>query len=629
MAFDVTPMGLWREIHAAEAERDKRLAVLSATIEAYTSPFWKSESGEISDALDYNPENHHYEFLRLHVPQILSGMPRAMIKSKRAAPHDAAHDLAKGLQHAANVWAVDTDLEYALLPCAFDFYLNHCVGLVRQQAHPYLALSDGGAAAEWPQFVRVSPRRFVRDPLALSRRECRFFGHMTVIDKDDLLATAEEEGQEGWDEEAIGALAEMRPDDGMREGRSDVPDRKEVTYYELWMPELETEGGAGYHGTILTLGVGTTSDGTTVQEFIREPRGFWGPPDGPYEVADQYVVPDEPYGLAGLVATEGEVRDLNSVVRGAILAGNSYKRLILVDDTDPDFVAKVSSGEFDLVLPVAGLGKDRVIAVEIGGITPQMIALIQDRRDRLDRVSGMSEARRGLVTGRGTATEVAEAAQSGDIAIAYDKRQWMRFVRGVFSKATWYIAHSKNVRIALNAESSRELGIETPPGGMAVYEGGDWDLKAGDWSAAQLEIEPLSMEYTSQAQLQQMALMAHQIKVADLQAMIQFPVVEFWRKEYERLGDMMNLPGFADEIETVVQMAAAMQGMQQQVAPPQYPSVRLGGGSGYVGRPGGSRAPQAAAPRAAAPRAAAQGAGSPLAGPRAGARARLSEGKGV
>ena len=305
-----------------------------------------------------------------------------------------------------------------LTDIAVDMCFNFGVALVTEEKNKTLRPNPGlqkTATPMWPVCTRIPQHRFFVDPVADTLEEARFIGHKWVRDKEDLLKMAEENEKEGWDAEAIEKMSVTSDNQELGRDEKDLPDREEVVCYEIYVPEITLEDSLGekhgFNGTIYTLAV-AVDDEDEKAAFIRKPRPYYGPRWGPYVLFGIYKVPNAIYPLSPLVAIEGQVEELNRHAESASQSAEQYKKLILVDNTDPKFSQRVKDSQDNYVIPVSGLEKARVVQAEIGGMTQQQLTYLQVARDRLDRNSGITDAQRGNIEGRGTATEVTVAAEA-------------------------------------------------------------------------------------------------------------------------------------------------------------------------------------------------------------------------
>jgi hypothetical protein len=268
-----------------------------------------------------------------------------------------------------------------------------------------------------------------------------------------------------------------------------------------------------------------------------------------------YYVPDGPFPLSPIMATTGQVNELNDHVRSASASAARYKRLVLVDSKNKKLVQDVKSQPHDFVVPVEGLDKDAVVQLELGGITNQQVSYIQMARERLDRNSGIHDAMRGNVTGNATATEVSIAEGSSTIRLAYIKNQFQEAVRKSLKAVGWYLHNDDRVSFPLGADAAASSGVEEP-----WFVGGS--SPDSPYSDLELEIESYSMERTTEALQQRRAMEAFQIIANVASAMPQMPFVN-WNSLLDKMGDALNMPDLSGLVDTEM-LAQMMQEQQQQ-----------------------------------------------------------------
>lgn len=582
MALSKKTDDLWLEIQYAEKVRDERLAIYESQLEGYHSPFFTSAFGEKSgDWKSYNPENHLYEFISYVVPLLVYSNPRVKLNARAYGMDRAVTELTYFL----NQWTVDNIYGEILTDVAHDYLFNFGCLLHTYEEHPTLKLEDGEPAMT-VKAERLSQRYVFRDPIASTQREMRFVGHKYPYDHEDLL---ELDASEGWDLDAIRDLnPSSGPDEKVYVGsagkKSLAPDRKQVLVYEIWIPEhQEGDTADGYNGRIYTFAAQPGSalqsgdyeaggGGSSGAVEIRKPRDFFGPSWGPYSFVDAYYVPDDTYGLAPAVAIEGQLRDLNKHARGISDMASRHKRVVLVDNTDPQFVSKLRDAENDLVIPISGLERNQVVPVEVGGITETSLAFYHHARDRVDRISGLTEAQKGQISGKGTATEAAIADRAADIRTDFLKLQFQRFVRASLKTVAWYAFKSEDIRHVVGPEAAEELGIQLEEGDRLMFRGGDYD-KFLDFEQLSLELEPMSMERVSEQQQKRMAVELLETLMNLAQTAVNLPGVLKTEQITDVIGQAFNLENLGDfiDFEAATQLGMAQLGAQSQPQPASRP----------------------------------------------------------
>ena len=554
--LNVNASSLLEEIRAAERLRDKHLSSFGEQVERFHGPYWKGDSMNA----DYSPENHYYEYISLMVPRLIFDNPRVRVSTRRPGSQKF---VAEAVRHALNRWAKDTSLRKVLRDTATDMLFNFSVVMTSEEVNKSLKPqmdTTGNSKPMWPTCTRIPQNKFFIDPASTGVHDARFVGHKWIRDHEDLMDLARDDKDAGWNLEAIENLKPTTDEKELGRPEKDLPDRDEVVCYEVWIPEIELEDSLGpeegFHGTIYTLGVvsGGDDDEEDRRAMIREPRPYYGPRWGPYTMFGVYKVPNAIYPLSPLMAIEGQVQDLNDHVLATSRSADQYKKLILVDNTDPKFAQRVKDAHDNYVIPVSGLEKQRVVQAEVGGMTAQQLSYIQTARERLDRNSGIHDAQRGNVEGRGTATEIQVATEASTVRMAYIRQQFTDAVEQLLRTVAWFFYYDDRVIIPLGEEGQRALGLEDP-----WLVGGDHDPESGaTFDDLELEIEPYSMARTTEGQHQQRVMQMYQLILQTAPLMPQMPFVN-WKELLYHLGDAMNYPEIGELIDTTM-----AQGMGEQ-----------------------------------------------------------------
>jgi hypothetical protein len=578
-------MGIWEEVHVAELDTKTRLRSWDDLVGKYVGPFFERNSAD--SEVRYDPENHAYEVVRFYLPQLVYSNPRVRCKSRMFGADRASLKF----QHTVNQWVADRYYgEFLLMPIA-DSLFGYGATLMTREPHPFLKLSSGQPAMTVAK-SRLSPHAFFSDPLATDREVSRYRGHFYARDKDEALEYAREHQQEGWNPDVISGMptgTEMERLHRPGQWRERL-DREELMFCEVWVPEVELgEPDDGYNGALYTLAVGVGDNGEAYAEFPRDPQPYFGPRWGPYTLFDIFPVPDRSARLAPLVATEGQARDWNRHARGVSNSAARYKRLILVDSDNPDLVEQVRDESHDEVIPVAGLEKDAVIPLEVGGITEQNIAYLEICKERVERVSGMSEAQRGQVEGSATATEAAIAAAAGDLGTEFVKLQIQRAVRRDLLGVAWHVNYDDEFRQALGPDAAEELGIQLAEGDIPVLEGGDPEVPFEELA---LELEPMSMERVTNAQNQRRLFEAFNMGLQLAQTKLTIPGFDA-DGFANAIGEAMNFPGLGEYIAGVPTAGTPEAQEAMQYMSPQ--AEALGGSLGIGSRNGGRKGTYGAA----------------------------------
>ena len=523
MALPVTAAHLRQEFDAGLRQTEAETKHIPAQVQRYVGKINSGtyESGEAYE--DFDPENHAFEYISLKQAKFAKS-PRWIVNSRRG-PEEEADALA--MKMALDRWSRDINFRERARQLYTDFCFADCVAVMEREPVPGSDEGTQTSVRKRPVFKRLSRKRFAKDPLAIALDECRWMGHESIRDKEDLLELARKNPEAGWNAKVIETLTE-----GVGEMRRDkdefrAPDRHEIRIREIWVPEHklpeDDKGWMGvpvkfrdkmFHGTIFTLGIG--KEDTT--DFVRDPRPFFGPRWGPYHVGAYLYVPDESSGLSAFKAVEGQVREANAVARGMRLSMEKRKNIVVVSAKDAHAASAIRD-ERDGGVAIVQVDDIRtaVLPIGLGGTDEQQLAYRQITKESLSQASGINDAKRGNVTGNATATENA-IAEAGDTArTTGEENQFDNFLVGVGRSAAWYIhyddeyvapvgngettyggppsAHGDEVRAAV-AQLTDAQGQPLPPEVQAEIVRGltdDDEWLKREFDDLEFEIEPGSM----------------------------------------------------------------------------------------------------------------------------------------
>ena len=571
--LDLTFDSIRREVESAERFRDTHLSSFRTMVEKYHGPGYRDDR---ADPYIDEPENFGHEYVSLVLPRIIHDTPKFRVKLG-----EPMLDLMIGrrLQIAINRWSRITKLRRTLERVATDMLFTYGVALTVSEPRPEVRRTDG-KEPYLPRIYRISPDRFFMDPAATHIEDARFMGHCYAMDRNDLIARAEDD--DTYDIEAIMSipsgtdLDEVRDDNGR-----DIEDRKELAVYEVWVPEADQSmaeqidellGPGMVNGTIYTFVKGR-SKSSKWDGYIRKPIPYFGPRNGPYTVFGVYTVPDDPYPLSPLMAIQSQTEDLNAHLTSVRSSAAAYKRLVMVDARNAKLAQDIKDRPHDYIILSESLDKDKVVNLEVGGITQQQVQYSQMAQDRLDRVSGIHDAMRGNIQGSATATEVAVAESSATMRMAHLKRQFQESVDDLARSVLWYMWHDDRVAFPLGREGAEAL-LEADP----KFTGG---VRMPGWEDLEVAVDAYSMERVSEALVQKRAMELLQITTSVAQGMMAMPFIK-WREILSVVGDSLNMPHLSDMIDQNAMMQMAQQQQAAQAAAMPEPS---GGPLNEMGEP--------------------------------------------
>jgi hypothetical protein len=537
----------------------------------------------------------------LLAPKIVFDNPRVRIKSKMQGPQAT---VAQSLESAVNRQIRDQDLRKPLLVVTVDAMFRWGVILTTLETDTARGPMDylQGEMPRKPMARRLSPRRFGWDPQAIDLSESRYYWHKWVEDKDALLERARTAPDEGWNADVIESIAAgAGKDDLHRPEVRDAVERNEIVGYELWIKDHRLEGAPGpedgFHGTIFTLAYNQSGE---TGDMIREPRPYYGPPWGPYTVFGIYPVPDETAPLSPTVAVKGSVDMLNAKVRAEHEMDMAYKRIGIISAKDPQLqsaIKKTKNGGI-AVANADEIAKNFVQA-EIGGATDQIRMAILGERARVSQYAGISDATRGAVSGAGTATENAIADQSSETRIGFIKQQIQDGARQVCSTFAWYDYYEDRILFPLGDEDAAALAqggapVEEAQGQPMIappeawYQGGEHQPGSGYcFQDLELDIEPYSMERTSEALQQARLATVLEYLTTTLPVLVQQPYVNV-EDVTNVVSNVLNMPDLAKLVNSQGVRMMQMIAVQGLLAPP-APAPE-----GKVGSQVGAQRPEAA-----------------------------------
>lgn len=521
-------------------------------------------------------ENHFFEYLSVMKPSIAYDNPRVRIRAGNPFVKDSfglisMGDMALGIQLGLNRWSIDTDLWSTLDDLATDYLYCWAVSMVTIADQP--GYQGVELVPQRPYMIRIPPHHFVIDPAALSNNPMqsngpRFMAHMWKADRDDLLKDKD------YDSKLVAKLSldqDLEKYNPQHSRGLDIPPRGEILAWDVWVPEHITTNKPEFNGTIFTIAIGNTPNGTTKKaQQIRKPRPAYCGPWGPYIMQGYMKVKDSPYPLSPLVAVAEQAEEVNAHTTAAAEDARAYKKFgygEAQNAADGDRIKSVGNGEFVLLDSIDGIGQ-----MELGGSSDTQQRYSDVARERLNRVSGMSDALRGEVSGNVTATESSIADSGTKIRISGVKVGFRKFVARSMRAASWFMFYGEDV-----VQSLGEEGIEH---GLTQFTGG---LHPGrehfNFFDLSLTVDPLSMEHTDQSILQRRIQLAYESLVSNAPAMVELPWIK-WREPVRALFESLNV-GEADDwidFNRLEQEQARMERMKQ-IQEAQAPYQDMQGGA--------------------------------------------------
>lgn len=616
-----------RELQAAKKVTKDRLCAWKDLVDGYAGPFH-------SDGVrQYNPENHAYEWVVNTLMQVVQDNPRCSLKSKRGGMYQL---YAEGMRAAVDQWCVNYELDN-FLRTGPGLNLNFARGIAYVDLEDHqskFAYQPGPKEDPYDQPVMpicrdVDPNDFVCDPTRDNPGDWMYSGHRTIWDKDELLEKAKADNEKdpgSWDlkvlEAAVSAIGSGDSDEARKR---DGIDRNEIVLWELWCPRLEVDGDYDpdlYHGAIVTLIDYAYQDSGGTYQYPRKPRAYYGPKEGPYALFDALKKPGDGWPVAPLVASKGQADELNAESRAITRGMDSWKRILIT--TDKELTKKLKAAPTDTVHTLsAGALKDSIVSMEVGGLSAEQLTAFQFRRERVDRVSGLTEAARGQASTGNTATADVIANAGAQIRMALLKAAVERGTRQLLYRVLWYIFHENQIAIFLGMQQVPQVDPETgepmlDEQGQPVmaeaelwHRGGPADARDA-FDSYEFELEPYSMERTSEGLMARQAAFLVQDFPQVAALMPQTPHVP-WEDWASAMADLLNMPSIKKLVngQVLQQLQALMLQMQMQPqtttgptskpqtaravpteSPKAPPTPTPGGGGRPTARPAGAQGPK-------------------------------------
>lgn len=510
MKYDVDTMV--REVESAKLQTKRALSHYRSMVEGFTGPWYGHDV-----VSEYEPENHAYQWVTTTMPQKVFDNPGWMVSTRKAKYQ--AH--ARMIEEFLNRWNVANDFQQFLSdgPARdMDFAMGIALVKFKDWKSGFKA-EDGEEPFVrdlMPTVERVSPEAFIWDPGADCQEKAMYMGHRTVWDRDELMRVAGEE--EGWDKAAIEDACKYTGEEDIERARKMLGlDRDEVVTWEIWCRG---------HG-IVTLFDPACQRKTG--KFPREKRDFYGPECGPYALFRGEKVPEKFFPLPPLVAVQGQSKDFNAVSNAVTREIEAFKEFIVTNDQK--LANKIATDDTLHVYHSATAKAENLWAGKVGGLSNEMMAAFEFKRQRLDSNSGMTEAQRGQTQTGATATADTIANTAAQLRMSGVKRSVEIGVERIGYLVSWYAFHEAQVAMYMG---------EGPDGEAVWFRGGPMD-EDDSFDNYDLSIKAYSMERPSEAQRATKVQFYTQVLPNLAMVMPQTPHVD-WGFVLDQIGDSMGIP---------------------------------------------------------------------------------------
>lgn len=445
---------------------------------------------------------------------------------------------AKALELGVNRWSTDNQIMRPLGDLAVDFIVSWGVGLTTITDQP----GYGGEelVPQMPYFIRVAQQHHVFDAMAMSYDTTdsngpRFKGHMWRADQEDLLGDDSD-----YDKNVVKDLLTDEDLDAYYfnvDKSVNTTKRKEIFAWELWLPEAQIDGFSrrdGYVGSWRTLALGCGRDGTTKRaREIRKARPAYVPEWGPYTMFGYHKVPNDPYPLSIMVATAEKAESLNYQTNAMNDAAARYKKIGICESSATNDGERVRTADNATIVGLDEPDKFKG-NVELGGVSETQIKQAGIERDGLERLGGLSSARRGGPRAEVSATAEAIADQGSRTRSAGISSAYRMAVSQVFRTAAYFMCKGEDHIIPIDGESAG-LSVD-------MFIGGNEGRSRFRFEDLSLIIDPYSMEHTDQALLKRNIVEIFTLLRDSIPVIQSTPDFE-WDEPMERLFQVANIQG--------------------------------------------------------------------------------------
>lgn len=532
-------VSLWLEWDGARPLQDEQRDGLEEQLTRYRGQqLAKIRSRPIKEALD----PHEFKFISKVFPRLAYDNP--VYRGGTTSTDPLAEVIVPALTGAVNQICIDTNIRNESLLALLDFQFMPATFRVTMEEHRGRGRVEGAGEGGKgygipmrPVARRESPLRVRWDPLALNIADCSWTGWESIHDRKALIEWAKANPDEGYDWRA---LEELGADNGVEQvrGTRNTPSRDEIAIVNMWMRDADiSEMLKGipederhyFHGAICRVAIGGgKQDGKNGDaRTICKPKPFFGPKCGPLIIGYAYPLWNKPGGFGPLRPTKGAADALNRAMEAEDDRAMRHRSFGLFDGTERQ-IAKFQNALDGSLHSLPGLDKNKYVAVEVGGPTETGQAMILMYQARLAEISAMAPSASGTVTGKGTATENIEAANTLDERTAFQAKQFHDLMGRVGRSLGWYCYHSQRVVQPLPEEVAQQVGqipeVQIAPDGtpfierqkpMAFYGGkrNGLAIEADEYDRFQFTLDMSSMSWQSdEAQMRLMGMVQEQIE---------------------------------------------------------------------------------------------------------------------
>lgn len=505
------PKDMAGEIQAAETHATKHYAPIAQMVQQFATQWYRDDM-----TAEPTPENHVFAWNAWMHPQLAFAAPAAIVEANWEKSHNS---IAQWMEAAGKRWA-------GCYPLHQEFSL-----WVRDALFAFGVLKIGleQVNGQMRPFLKHVPMdQFLLDPRKVDHiSRVQFCAHRYDVDMDNLqnmrdvdpaaVAVAKDTYQQGGEKNGIGVS-----------GGATGP-RKAVRCYDVWFPETQRIG------TLLGSG---PNEATNV--WLRPPRAWWGPKNGPFRVLGFKNVPGDPYPCSDLQPVMNQIQTLNAHLRADAIEAAGFKTILAVDGSMPEAGKAIEESKSNAIVYISGLAArpNAIQMITLGGVHPQRLQHTEAMKERVQRFLAMGDAQQGI-SNNDTATSNQIAATAANVRVKGMQATVNREAALAMADVLWYQFYDPSVE----SKISFTAPVQDPQSGQMVQQqqeaymtGGTGEDTGGMWYRGEffppqtdiawpedftITIDPESTSHTNNVDQQNAALLILQQVLPQAYQMLQ------------------------------------------------------------------------------------------------------------
>lgn len=429
-----------QEVTWAEQFAKKHHDPLRDMVSRYATAWYRTDINE-----EPSPENHVFAYIDFMRAQLTYNSPRALVEANWENIH---RDLAQFMEECLYRWGATYPLMDNFDLVVRDALFGYGVVKLGMEETGDTQGEVGGRRPQLrPYMAHVPMESWGCDPRCEHVKDARFQYHRYERDLNEI------EQMRGIDPASLKKVNQGYDQSGginNTTGRVGLPDgqtayRERQVLYDIWIPEAKM---------IATLLAG--SKGQPLATWLRPPRKWWGPSEGPFRVLGFCSVPGDPYPCSPLSPVMQQIEKLNVHLVAEADEVATTKRFLGVDAAASEAGEKFKLARNGEVVPIPNLRSSGAEMFEFGGISKDRIIHTDRLKERVQRMLSMGDAQQG-VSNSDTATANSIAQNNADVRVSHMKGILNHFCKSCFVGVGWYMFYDPNYE--------ERITLDQPPTG--------------------------------------------------------------------------------------------------------------------------------------------------------------------